>query len=220
MRAGYRVTMATRTASRTSGREAKRGAARSGRGAVAKRRTRPRAPHFVIQQRANGRVGFALLLEAGGLLRSWGLPRGLSMDPRERRLALGEGEHPRDYGDFEGLIRAQKRGAGPGAVIVWDRGSYRNLTKRGGRVVPIEQALSDGHALVWLEGEKLRGGYALTRVGSIEQEHWLVVKGRDAEADAHRDPVSTAPESVLSGKTIRALLEEAAETPFAGNGRG
>ncbi|HEX2233946.1 MAG TPA: DNA polymerase ligase N-terminal domain-containing protein, partial [Thermoleophilaceae bacterium] len=92
-----------------------------------------------------------------------------------------------------------------GAVIVWDTGDYRNLTRRDGAEVPMREALENGHAVVWLEGRKIRGGYALTRTGAGPKEKWLLVKKRDEEADARRNPVSTQPESVLSGKTIEEM---------------
>ena len=73
--------------------------------------------------------------------------------------------------------------------------------------MPIEDALENGHAVVWLEGQKLRGGYSLNRIAKGEDERWLLVKRRDEEADARRNPVSTQPESVLSGRTIEDVRE-------------
>ena len=89
-------------------------------------------------------------------------------------------------------------------MIVWDTGTYRNRTKRDGREVPVERALDDGHLVVELHGHKLRGGYALTRIGVDRRgrERWLLVKKRDSEAKAGYDPVSSRPESVLSGRTL------------------
>jgi DNA ligase D-like protein (predicted 3'-phosphoesterase) len=100
------------------------------------------------------------------------------------------------------VIPEGQYGAGP--VIVWDTGPYRNRTKRDGKEVPIDQALEDGHVVVELYGHKLRGGYALTRTDrdARGRERWLLVKKRDSEADPARDPVSTQPESVLSGRTL------------------
>jgi DNA ligase D-like protein (predicted 3'-phosphoesterase) len=109
-------------------------------------------------------------------------------------------DHSLGYARFEGVIES---GYGAGTVIVWDIGSYENVTERDGRTIPITRALKDGHAVIELHGEKLRGGYALTRVGgSGSRERWILVKTRDAEADARRNPVSTQPESVLTGRTI------------------
>jgi DNA ligase D-like protein (predicted 3'-phosphoesterase) len=115
-------------------------------------------------------------------------------------------DHPLDYGGFEGVIPPGQYGAGP--VIVWDTGPYRNLTEKDGEEVPVERALEDGHAVVWLEGRKLRGGYALTRIAKGEGERWLLVKRRDEEADARRNPVKTQRESVLSGRTVEEVREQ------------
>jgi DNA ligase D-like protein (predicted 3'-phosphoesterase) len=153
---------------------------------------------FVIQQHAASTLHFDFRLEAGGTLKSWAVPKGPSTDPRDKRLAVRVGDHPVSWGDFEGVIR---RGYGKGAVIVWDAGPYRNLDD-----VPVEQGVEDGHVKVWLEGEKLRGGYALTRTGGGKREQWLLVKMRDEEADARRNPVSTEPASVISGRTVEELL--------------
>ncbi len=131
-------------------------------------------------------------LEADGVFKSWAVPRGPSTDPRDKRLAMEVDDHRLSWGDFEGLIPEGEYGAGP--VIVWDRGSYRPLGDE-----PPERALEGGHLSFWLEGEKLRGGWTLRR---IEGRRWLLVKRRDDEADARRNPVSTQPESVVSGRRI------------------
>jgi DNA ligase D-like protein (predicted 3'-phosphoesterase) len=145
-------------------------------------------------------------LEAGGVLKSWAVPKGPSTDPRDKRLAMPTEDHPLDYGDFEGVIPEGNYGAG--TVIVWDTGSYRNVTERDGEEVPIEEALDAGHAVVWLEGRKLQGAWTLQRIGRGKEERWLLVKKRDEGADARRNPVRTQPESVLSGKTIEGLREK------------
>jgi len=156
-------------------------------------------PMFVIQKHAATTLHYDFRLEAGGVLKSWAVPKGPSTDPREKRLAVQVGDHPLEYGDFEGVIG---RGYGAGQVIVWDTGSYRNLTERDGDEVPIEDALGKGHAVIWLEGHKLRGGYVLQRTRG---KQWLLIKQRDEGADARRNPVNTQPESVLSGRRIEDL---------------
>jgi DNA ligase D-like protein (predicted 3'-phosphoesterase) len=160
-------------------------------------------PAFVIQQHAATTLHFDFRLEVDGALKSWAVPKGPSTDPRQKRLAIPVEDHPLSWGEFEGVIPG---GYGAGAVIVWDRGSYRNETERDGEPVPMARALADGHAVFWLEGQKLRGGYALTKVGMDgKRERWLLVKRRDEAADARRNPVSTQPESVVSGRTIEDL---------------
>jgi DNA ligase D-like protein (predicted 3'-phosphoesterase) len=155
-----------------------------------------REARFVIHMHAARSLHFDFRLEVGGVLASWAVPKGPSTDPREKRLAVRVEDHPVDYGDFEGVIPEGNYGAGP--VIVWDAGLYRNL-----RDEPVEEGLEDGHVTIWLQGHKLRGGYALTRTGVRGgKEQWLLVKKRDEGADARRNPVATQRESVLSGRTV------------------
>jgi DNA ligase D-like protein (predicted 3'-phosphoesterase) len=171
-------------------------------------RGRPRPePIFVVQRHLARSEHYDFRLEVGGVLVSWAVPKGPSTDPREKRLAIRVEDHPLDYAEFEGVIPEGQYGAG--SVIVWDTGPYRNRTERDGREVPVEQALEEGHVVVELLGRKLRGGYALTRIGQDERgrERWLLVKKRDAEADPGRDPVSAEPESVLSGRTVEQVVE-------------
>jgi DNA ligase D-like protein (predicted 3'-phosphoesterase) len=160
-----------------------------------------RRPIFVIQKHAARTLHYDLRLEVGGVLKSWAVPKGPSTDPREKRLAVAVEDHGLEYADFEGRIGESSYGAG--AVIVWDTGPYRNRTERDGRQVPMARGLAAGHVVVELEGRKLRGRYALTRTGMDgARERWILVKVRDEAADARRNPVSTQPESVLSGRTI------------------
>src|SRR5919197_1397261 len=141
-----------------------------------------RAPIFVIQRHDATSLHFDFRLEADGVLKSWAVPKGPSLDPRERRMAVATEDHPLENADFEGVIEEGQYGAG--TVIVWDTGTYQNLTERDGREVPLADAIDDGHLAVWLDGEKVRGGYALNRFRGRDQ--WLLVKMRDDEADARR----------------------------------
>jgi DNA ligase D-like protein (predicted 3'-phosphoesterase) len=160
-------------------------------------------PSFVIQKHHASSLHYDFRLEAGGVLKSWALPKGPSTDPRDKRLAMPVEDHRLEWGDFEGVIPEGQYGAGP--VIVWDRGRYRNLSERDGEEVPFEEALDAGYAVFWLEGRKLRGAWSLRRIAKGEDERWLLVKKRDEGADARRNPVSTQPESVVSGRTIEDL---------------
>jgi DNA ligase D-like protein (predicted 3'-phosphoesterase) len=141
-------------------------------------------PRFVIQQHDATSMHYDFRLEVAGTFRSWAVPKGPSMDPRDKRLAMAVDDHALSWGDFEGVIPTGEYGAGP--VIVWDRGSYENL-----RDEPMGDALAAGHASFRLEGEKLRGGWSLRR---IEGRRWLLVKRRDEEADGP-DPVAAGARS-------------------------
>jgi DNA ligase D-like protein (predicted 3'-phosphoesterase) len=160
------------------------------------------SPVFVIQKHQATALHYDFRLEVDGVLKSWAVPKGPSTDPRDKRLAMAVEDHGLGHAKFEGVI-------GAGTVIVWDTGRYANRTERGGREVPMERALADGHVVVELEGQKLRGRYALTRTDTEPRERWLLVKVRDEAADAGRDPVATQPESVLSGRTIEEVAAEA-----------
>ena len=166
-------------------------------------------PRFVIQEHGASTHHFDLRLEVDGVLKSWAVPKGPSTDPAEKRLAIPTEDHPLEYGDFEGVIPEDEYGAGP--VLIWDAGPYENLkTDEDGEPVPMADQIAGGHLTVRLDGEKLTGGYALTRITSGEEERWLLVKMDDEEADARRNPVSTEPESVKSGRTLEEV-EDAEE---------
>ncbi len=163
---------------------------------------------FVVQEHDATSHHFDFRLQIGDALRSWAVPKGPSTDPGQRRLAIPTEDHPLAYADFEGVIPQGQYGGG--TVLVWDAGTYRDLaTDDDGSPVPLERQLDRGHATFWLEGSKLKGGYALIRNGSYN-ERWLLVKMDDDEADARRNPVSTEPHSVLSGRTLAEIAEQEA----------
>jgi DNA ligase D-like protein (predicted 3'-phosphoesterase) len=165
-------------------------------------------PIFVIQKHRARSLHYDLRLEMAGVLKSWAVPKGPSTNPREKRLAVQVEDHPLDYADFEGVIPKDQYGGG--AVIVWDAGPYRNLrTDREGREIPIEETLQQGQVEVWLEGKKIRGGYALvhSKLGG-EKKNWLLIKMKDEGADARRNPTGSEPESVLSGRTVEEVAEQ------------
>lgn len=163
------------------------------------------APLFVIQKHDASSLHYDFRLEVDGVLKSWAVPKGPSTDPREKRLAVATEDHPIDYADFEGVIPEGQYGAG--AVLIWDRGSYENITEKEDGPRSMEDALADGHVLVRLDGHKLTGGYVLQRIDD-DKDQWLLVKMKDADADARRNPVSTEPKSVTSGRTINEIAED------------
>jgi DNA ligase D-like protein (predicted 3'-phosphoesterase) len=162
-------------------------------------------PVFVIQKHGATSLHYDFRLEANGVLKSWAVPKGPSTDPKQKRLAVPTEDHPLGYAHFEGVIPEGAYGAG--TVLIWDRGTYRNLTEKDGSEVPVDEAIERGHLSIWLNGEKLRGGYALTRFKTGKDEAWLLVKKDDEEADARRNPVSSEPRSVVSGRTLEQLAE-------------
>ena len=155
---------------------------------------------FVVQQHAATARHFDLRLEVAGAMRSWAVPKGPSLDPAVKRLAVQVSDHTIEHNAFEGPTEG-------GAVIVWDRGSY----EQGGRVA-WPRALERGHAVFVLHGEKLRGGFALQRTrGGRDpvKAQWLLVKRRDEQARPGSDILAEQPASVLSGRTLEELLGEA-----------
>ncbi|WP_371059511.1 DNA polymerase ligase N-terminal domain-containing protein [Rhodosalinus sp. 5P4] len=167
------------------------------------------APRFVIQKHDASTLHYDVRLEVDGVLKSWVVPKGPSTDPGEKRLALPTEDHPLDYADFEGVIPEGEYGAG--TVLVWDTGPYENITEKEDGLRPMAEAIEDGHVLVRLHGEKLQGGYAFQRTGSGEDARWLLVKMDDEAADARRNPVSTEPLSVLSGRDLDEIADAGAE---------
>lgn len=165
---------------------------------------------FVIQKHDATSLHYDFRLEIGDALVSWAVPKGLSTDPAERRLAIQVEDHELDYIDFEGVIPAGEYGAG--TVLVWDTGTYRNLrAAKGGDNTGMKKALGDGLLEIWLEGKKLRGGYALKRIEAGKKPRWLMIKMDDEEADARRNPTSTEPDSALTGRSLEQV--EAEEGP-------
>jgi DNA ligase D-like protein (predicted 3'-phosphoesterase) len=163
-------------------------------------------PRFVIQKHAASTLHYDFRLEVDGVLRSWAVPKGPSTDPREKRLAVEVEDHSLGYADFEGVLAA---GYGAGTVIVWDAGTYRNLDEQRS----MSEALEAGHAKFWLDGRKLSGGWTLQRTHGGDKPQWLLIKRRDEQADARRNPQSTQPESVKSGRTIEQVAAGAGRRP-------
>jgi DNA ligase D-like protein (predicted 3'-phosphoesterase) len=162
-------------------------------------------PRFVIQKHAASSLHYDFRLEVEGALRSWAVPKGPSTDPGVKRLAVEVEDHALDYLDFEGTIGSGRYGTG--TVIVWDTGTYRNLDEDRS----VSEGISAGHVKIWLEGEKLEGGWTLQRTRGGEKPQWLMIKRRDRLADARRNPQRAQPESVKSGRTLEQVAEAAPE---------
>ena len=139
---------------------------------------------FFVQLHDATTLHFDLRLEFGGVLRSWAVPKGPSLDPAVKRLAMQVDDHSLAAGEFEGVHAGSRRGTG--AVIVWDEGEF-DLVRA-----------SDDHIVVAVDGEKLKGGFALTRT---DDRRWVLVKTVDDAARRGSDVVAERPESVRSGRT-------------------
>ena len=145
---------------------------------------------FVVQLHDATTLHFDLRIQIGEVLRSWAVPKGPSLDPAVRRLAVPVEDHSLSAGDFEGVHAGQARGTG--AVIIWDEGTAEII--RG----------EPAHLSVLLHGSKLAGGFALTRTGP---RRWILVKTRDENARPGSDIVAEEPGSVRSGRTWEELAD-------------
>ncbi|MDO8434758.1 MAG: DNA ligase D [Candidatus Binatus sp.] len=167
---------------------------------------------FVVQKHAARRLHYDFRLEMEGVLRSWAVPKGPSLDPANKHLAVAVEDHPLEYGDFEGVIPEGNYGAG--AVIVWDRGIYTVLDPPEGSP---GDAVRKGKLDIRLHGFKLNGAYTLVRTGgrpgaaAKDKASWLLIKKRDEFAKSE-DVLEMHPRSVLSGLTV----EEMRDAPAAG----
>ena len=147
-------------------------------------------PRFVVQWHDATTLHFDFRLQSGQVLRSWAVPKGPSLDPGVRRLAVPVEDHSLTAGEFEGVHEGQRRGSG--AVIIWDEGTAEIVRQ------------DPGHVSFILHGRKLSGGFALTRTG---KQRWILVKVRDEDARPGSDIVTERPASVRSGLTWQELLD-------------
>jgi bifunctional non-homologous end joining protein LigD len=157
---------------------------------------------FVVQKHAARRLHWDFRLAINGALKSWAVPKGPSLNPADKRLAVMTEDHPLDYANFEGKIPEGSYGAG--TVMVWDRGTFA-LEGHGGALQQIEK----GEIKFSLSGEKLRGSFALVKLRNSEKGNdWLMLKHKDASVDTGWD-VEKHDGSVLTGRTLEEIKEEA-----------
>lgn len=156
---------------------------------------------FVIQKHAARSLHYDVRLEIDGVLVSWAVPKGPSLNPQTKRLAVRTDDHPMEYAKFEGIIPEGSYGAG--TVMVWDIGKYQNIkTDDDGNLIPMSTCLKKGRIEVFLSGKKLEGNFAFVKTHFAGGEQWLMIKMRDEYANARRNPVSTEKKSALTDRTM------------------
>ena len=148
------------------------------------------ARRFVVQQHDATTLHFDLRLQTHGVLRSWAVPKGPSLDPKVRRLAVPVEDHSLSAGEFEGRHEGARRGSG--AVIIWDEGDLELLREQ------------PDHLSFILHGHKLEGRFGLTKTG---EDSWILVKANDEHAAPGSDIVAEQPGSVRTGKTVQEIAK-------------
>lgn len=158
---------------------------------------------FVVQKHDATRLHYDFRLEMEGVLKSWAVPKGPSLNPEDKRLAMMVEDHPYDYRTFEGIIPEGNYGAG--TVIVWDEGTYEALEpgSKKEQERSLLQQLKKGSLKFRMHGEKLKGEFALVKLKNSEQNAWLLIKHRDQYATD--SDVTKKDKSVISGKTIQKI---------------
>src|SRR5579872_5277150 len=160
-----------------------------------------RGNRFVVQKHEATRLHYDFRLEMEGVLKSWAVPKGPTLDPTPRRLAAMVEDHPLEYGSFEGNIPAGNYGAG--SVMLWDRGTYQLLGDK-----PAQEQLARGDLKFRLHGEKLKGEFAIVLMkGRGKGNEWLLLKKKDAEARPGWDVESYA-HSVSTGRTQEEIAKD------------
>ena len=165
---------------------------------------------FVVQKHAARNLHYDLRLELDGVLKSWAIPKGPSLDPTHKRLAVNVEDHPLSYIEFEGVIPPKQYGSG--TVIVWDRGTWEPMGDP-------REGLAAGHLKFQLHGEKLQGAWALVRMhgqSDDQQESWLLIKERDtfARAETEFNVVQALPYSVVKDSDAPSIPSGAKPGPI------
>jgi len=155
---------------------------------------------YVIQKHDASRLHYDLRLECDGVLLSWAVPKGPSLNPADKRLAVRTEDHPLDYANFEGTIPDDEYGGG--TVMVWDMGTFENI-----KDMPLADAVKAGHIEVRIDGLKLKGDWALIHMKGRGEKNWLLIKMKDEYADGDTDVTESMPDSALTGHTMEQIAE-------------
>ncbi|MBD3208303.1 MAG: DNA ligase [Candidatus Nealsonbacteria bacterium] len=161
-------------------------------------------PIFVVQKHDASNLHYDFRLEIEGVLVSWAIPKGPSLDPSVKRLAIPTEEHPLEYAQFEGVIPEGEYGAG--TVMVWDKGTFENL-----KDTPLPEARKEGKLEIMLKGEKLKGKFVLLRTGSDNDGadgRWLLIKMKDDEMNRDNNILNEKPNSTLTGRSLEDIKKE------------
>ena len=158
-------------------------------------------PLFVVHKHKGTRLHYDFRLEIKGVLKSWAVPKGPSMNPADKRLAVAVDDHDLVYAGYEGVIPPDSYGAGP--VMVWDTGEYEDLSPGGSEKGKIELSLS---------GEKLVGKFALVKMKGRGEGNWLLIKMKDGK-EIEDDILTTFPDSVKSGRSLEDIAKEPPTPP-------
>jgi bifunctional non-homologous end joining protein LigD len=166
---------------------------------------------YVIQKHAATRLHFDLRLELDGVMKSWAVPKGPSLDPSVKRLAIQVEDHPIEYNTFEGTI--PKGEYGGGTVMVWDKGTYGPAVESDDPEETLREGFAKGDFKFVLRGKRLRGSWVLVRTrgrgGSKGgRDQWLLIKHRDDDADPDTDPVAEHLTSAKSGRTMEEIAAD------------
>ena len=147
---------------------------------------------FVVQRHKASRLHYDFRLEMDGVLKSWAIPKGPSMNPQDKRLAMMVEDHPYDYKDFKGVIPS---GYGAGIVEIWDNGTYSSIEETKNPLRKLKESLIEGNLKFVLNGRKLKGEFALVKLKGNEDNSWLLIKHRDKYAVDEYDSEKETPKN-------------------------
>jgi bifunctional non-homologous end joining protein LigD len=164
-------------------------------------RARGKTLHFVIQKHAASQLHYDFRLELDGVMKSWAVPKGPSLDPTVRRLAMEVEDHPISYNTFEGTIPQGEYGGG--TVMLWDRGTYD--ADDGGGAASLRRGYEKGELRIVMRGKRLQGGFVLARMRRPGRPQWLLIKRRDDHADPERDVTAEEATSIVSKRTMEQI---------------
>jgi bifunctional non-homologous end joining protein LigD len=162
---------------------------------------------YVIQKHVASRLHYDLRLELDGVMKSWAVPKGPSLDPSVKRLAIHVEDHPIEYNRFEGTIPEGEYGGG--TVMIWDQGTYTSAGDEEDPQAALREGYERGDFKFVLRGKRLKGSWVLVRTRArgdrSRQGQWLLIKHRDEHADPHLDPTAEHLTSSQSGRTMEEI---------------